>query len=209
MSETAEDLSARCGIIVSHFDLSKMFAIERTSSQDWWYSLSISLKMLRADSDALSERILPIVIVGCMVFVGWKGMSGFRCKMGSLVLVHTLVCVMAVGVTAMPLCSMTQPLRRDGFLGSKQIFEPLWRNLQQYRLINGYGLFRRMTGVGTLTGIGWAGQPPSVVKRPEIILEGLFEGDGEEWTELSFRWKPGNEYNIPRQVAPHQPRYVQ
>lgn len=64
-----------------------------------------------------------------------------------------------------------------------------------------------MTGVGgtspTAT-TGWAGLPPSVVARPEIILEVQF--DDEAWHELSFRWKPGNTEVLPRQVAPHQPR---
>lgn len=173
---------------------------------NWWYSLNVSLKLSRADCDAISERVLPIVIVACLAFVVWKGISAFQEKKSPLVVFHTLVCLMAIGVTAMPLCSLTRQLQRDGFWGSDQLFAPIYRNLQPYRLINGYGLFRRMTGVGPLNGDGWAGQPLSVVKRPEIILEGTFEGDEDEWTELSFRWKPGNVYHMPQQVAPHQPR---
>ena len=83
-------------------------------------------------------------------------------------------------------------------------------------MVNGYGLFRRMTGVapnnehaGNLTNVGWGGLPPSIVARPEIILEGMFanpnNGTGE-WKELIFRWKPGPVTAMPKQVAPHQPR---
>jgi len=104
--------------------------------------------------------------------------------------------MLAIGVTAMPLCSLTRLLQSDGFLGSHHLFSPVYRSLQPFRLINGFGLFRRMTGVGSLNGMGWAGQPPSVVERPEIVLEGMFEGGDDEWTELrSFRWKPGGEHH--------------
>jgi hypothetical protein len=67
---------------------------------------------------------------------------------------------------------------------------------------------------------GWAGLSPSVVARPEIIIEALLEdthdsdgnlaseaGEGGVWHELNFRWKPGNITTWPRQVAPHQPRF--
>eukprot|EP00580_Thalassiosira_gravida_P005343 CAMPEP_0201655742 /NCGR_PEP_ID=MMETSP0493-20130528/46166_1 /ASSEMBLY_ACC=CAM_ASM_000838 /TAXON_ID=420259 /ORGANISM="Thalassiosira gravida, Strain GMp14c1" /LENGTH=259 /DNA_ID=CAMNT_0048132335 /DNA_START=1065 /DNA_END=1844 /DNA_ORIENTATION=- len=71
-----------------------------------------------------------------------------------------------------------------------------------------------MTGVGrqsasdTTDGMpmGWAGMPPSIVARPEIILEALID-DSEEWRELNFRWKPGRIDQLPFQAAPHQPRF--
>jgi hypothetical protein len=167
---------------------------------------NVSMKFTKADIDALSDKSLPVVTVVCLAFALWKGAQRAVRKRSVLGVIHTLVCVVAIGVTAVPLLSLTRPLQERGFWGSKQIFEPLSRAyLRPYRLSNGFGLFRRMTGVGPLVGTGWAGQPPSVVRRPEIILEGLFEGD-DEWTELSFRWKPGDEHAMPRQVAPHQPR---
>eukprot|EP00553_Chaetoceros_curvisetus_P002502 CAMPEP_0204616432 /NCGR_PEP_ID=MMETSP0717-20131115/3679_1 /ASSEMBLY_ACC=CAM_ASM_000666 /TAXON_ID=230516 /ORGANISM="Chaetoceros curvisetus" /LENGTH=269 /DNA_ID=CAMNT_0051629679 /DNA_START=901 /DNA_END=1710 /DNA_ORIENTATION=- len=92
---------------------------------------------------------------------------------------------------------------------------------QSFYISNGYGLFRRMTGVGDATfmmdkrrndGIewGWAGLPPSVVARPEIILEAqVSQGNDKSVVssrELHFRWKPGDVTQRPQQVAPHQPR---
>lgn len=176
--------------------------------QHWWRHLSISLKMSKADCDAFSETVLPYVIVACLLFVLWQGMSSYRRNKNPLTLIHAFGCTVAMGVTALPLCSLTRSLQQDELWGVKQLFVPIYRSVLPYRLVNGYGLFRRMTGVGPLSGSGWAGQPPSVVERPEIVLEGLFEGDDEQWTELSFRWKPGDEYAIPQQVAPHQPRQV-
>jgi len=183
-----------------------MIVIKKIPLQDWWHDLTISLKLTRADCDVLSDHLLPVAVVACLAIVLWKGVTTFHQEKSPLVVIHTLVCLLAIGVTAMPLCSLTRSLQGHGFWGSKQIFTPLYRTLQPYRLINGYGLFRRMTGVGPSNGDGWAGQTPSVVKRPEIILEGVFEGNENEWTELSFRWKPGNVYGAPQQVAPHQPR---
>ncbi|KER19358.1 hypothetical protein T265_11846 [Opisthorchis viverrini] len=62
--------------------------------------------------------------------------------------------------------------------------------LRPYHLTNGYGLFRRMTGVGG---------------RPEVILEGAPSMEGP-WTEYHFRFKPGRVNRTPPVVIPHQPR---
>lgn len=78
--------------------------------------------------------------------------------------------------------------------------------LRPFHVSSGYGLFRRMTGVGKSSKAAtYGGMPPSVVARPEVILEGL---DGREglWKEIPFRYKPGNVLTMPPLVAPHQPR---
>lgn len=59
----------------------------------------------------------------------------------------------------------------------------------RYQLVNSYGLFRRMTGVGG---------------RPEVVIEGSM--DGSTWTEIEFMYKPGNVSTAPPVVTPHQPR---
>ncbi|NWV34082.1 LMF2 factor, partial [Grantiella picta] len=61
--------------------------------------------------------------------------------------------------------------------------------VERFQVVNSYGLFRRMTGVGG---------------RPEVILEGSY--DGHSWTEIEFMYKPGNVSVAPALVAPHQPR---
>ncbi|XP_035011838.2 lipase maturation factor 2a [Hippoglossus stenolepis] len=61
--------------------------------------------------------------------------------------------------------------------------------VDRYQLVNSYGLFRRMTGVGG---------------RPEVVIEGSH--DGITWTEIEFMYKPGNLSAPPAVVTPHQPR---
>lgn len=82
------------------------------------------------------------------------------------------------------------------FLNTLQIaalFAPLDRMgrilhyLSPFFLVNAYGLFAWMT-----------------TKRYEIIIEG--SDDNENWLAYEFKWKPGDIYRAPRQVAPHQPR---
>ncbi|XP_062276716.1 lipase maturation factor 2a [Scomber scombrus] len=72
----------------------------------------------------------------------------------------------------------------------------LWPGVRQvhdlvdrYQLVNSYGLFRRMTGVGG---------------RPEVVIEG--SNDGVQWTEIEFMYKPGNLSAPPPMLTPHQPR---
>jgi hypothetical protein len=155
--------------------------------------------------------------------------------------------VACIGATALPLLMLAvqqlhlHPGERMPWK-TYDFFLPLWRHVQPYGVANSYGLFRRMTGVGTMppgagnNNMGWAGLPPSVVARPELILEGVFrntttstsiissitaqnayddlsstpgveeEAEEDVWREINFRWKPGNVLKRPRQVAPHQPR---
>ena len=62
--------------------------------------------------------------------------------------------------------------------------------VEHLHLVNSYGLFRRMTGVGG---------------RLEVIIEGSNDIDGP-WKEYEFLYKPGNVNNSLPFVAPHQPR---
>ena len=53
--------------------------------------------------------------------------------------------------------------------------------------------------------------PPSVVGRPEVVLEGLIPGTGrfgvpEKWVEIPFLYKPSDPMGGLPWVAPHQPR---
>ena len=74
---------------------------------------------------------------------------------------------------------------------------------------SGYGLFRRMTGVGKSSragaGAGDGDDEHHQVARPEIILQG--SADGRHWKDLSFTHKPGDPTSAPTWVAPHQPTW--
>lgn len=64
---------------------------------------------------------------------------------------------------------------------------PVLRAIAPFRSINGYGLFRAMT-----------------TSRPEIVVE--TSADGATWSELEFRFKPGDLDRPPRAAFPHMPR---
>src|SRR5436190_20871282 len=63
----------------------------------------------------------------------------------------------------------------------------LYRPIEPFRIVNGYGLFRVMTK-----------------ERPEIQVEG--SADGVDWIAYDFKWKPGDVHRAPTWCAPHQPR---
>ncbi|XP_073435385.1 lipase maturation factor 2 [Dendrobates tinctorius] len=65
----------------------------------------------------------------------------------------------------------------------------MFKAVDEYQLVNSYGLFRRMTGVGG---------------RPEVVVEGSY--DKQTWTEIEFMYKPGNVSAPPPIITPHQPR---
>lgn len=81
------------------------------------------------------------------------------------------------------------------------------------RVTSSYGLFRRMTGVGSTPGeLEWAASsstwdydPVAIVARPEVVLEGL-DSTTQEWIEIEFLYKPGDVTAPPKYAAPHQPR---
>jgi lipase maturation factor 1 len=62
-----------------------------------------------------------------------------------------------------------------------------YEQLEAFRIVNGYGLFRVMTK-----------------DRCEIVIEG--SPDGVEWRPYEFKWKPGDVKRAPGWCAPHQPR---
>jgi predicted DCC family thiol-disulfide oxidoreductase YuxK len=62
-----------------------------------------------------------------------------------------------------------------------------YEQVEAFRIVNGYGLFRVMTK-----------------DRCEIVIEG--SADGINWTPYEFKWKPGDVKRAPGWCAPHQPR---
>src|SRR5437870_803851 len=62
-----------------------------------------------------------------------------------------------------------------------------YEQLEAFRIVNGYGLFRVMTK-----------------DRGEIVIEG--SADGINWAPYEFKWKPADVKRAPGWCAPHQPR---
>uniref|UniRef100_A0A8C8B2Y4 Lipase maturation factor n=1 Tax=Otus sunia TaxID=257818 RepID=A0A8C8B2Y4_9STRI len=90
-----------------------------------------------------------------------------------------------LGMFAVSLVSKWGPSSGKLWPGIHQMFSAV----ERFQVVNSYGLFRRMTGVGG---------------RPEVVLEGSY--DQQTWTEIEFMYKPGNVSRAPPVVAPHQPR---
>lgn len=171
------------------------------------HALSIRLLTNPQELDSYTDAVLPFVLYTLITGVGLQTLRQSVSLRSPFAFIQGTVCIVVIGMTALPFFTLTQNLQQRGFVGSSTFFAPMYQKYARpYHLSNGYGLFRRMTGVGASPNgsTGWAGLPPSVVARPEIILEVQLE-DGE-WKELNFRWKPGSVTSLPRQVAPHQPR---
>src|SRR5438270_8114277 len=71
--------------------------------------------------------------------------------------------------------------------GPPRALATIYGQLEAFRIVNGYGLFRVMTK-----------------DRCEIVIEG--SADGIDWLPFEFKWKPGDVIRAPGWCAPHQPR---
>jgi len=179
--------------------------------------MGLKLSMTKYECNLLVERAIPITMTCTLIFTAVTGVRSISKKKSNRLntFIHVLVCCLCISVTAVPFLDLSPNLYQSMLLGF-QLRSSTWRNIRQHSssVSHGYGLFRRMTGVGqqstdvSTNGIpmGWAGLPPSIVARPEIIFEALID-DSDEWRELSFRWKPGRIDQLPLQAAPHQPRF--
>ncbi|KAG7354023.1 lipase maturation factor [Nitzschia inconspicua] len=183
---------------------SSMFRIERAQQDQRW-----NIVLFRDSNWLQPQLLLPHIPYCTILLLGGLTVSFLRSKSVTRVL-HAIVCMLVIGMMAVPF-SQISPNSYSYFYST---FGSLVTNhAKPYLLVNGYGLFRRMTGVGQVpygARPGWAGLSPSIVERPEIALEGVYistDETTESWEELTvFRWKPGKVSDMPWQVAPHQPR---
>lgn len=158
---------------------------------------------------------VPMAIISsllCMIYYAKQTyvQHSLTSKRRLLLLIHLFVCVSCLGLESVPCLNLSSGLWRSPLMSFTRQFIPPWNELQKYHVSNGYGLFRRMTGVGMndifeVENYGWAGMKPSIVNRPEIILEAQMKESGDI-RELKFRWKPGDIMTKPKQIAPYQPR---
>jgi Protein of unknown function (DUF1222). len=192
--------------------------------------MTITLTWTKEFCEFIIEKTVPVVICFVMIYVlsylpemlnTSSTVQNKRKQWQSVI--HLLVCFLCIGMSSVPFINLSPGLRMsvDGghwtMLPVHMFFKP-WKNyIQPFHFSNGYGLFRRMTGVGTSRIVtrtscqisiqkeGWGGLEPSIVERPEVILRGEFSPKST-FRELTFRWKPGDVRKRPKQVAPHQPR---
>jgi predicted DCC family thiol-disulfide oxidoreductase YuxK len=93
-----------------------------------------------------------------------------------------VVIVVTLPINAWLIFSAFKPQSRPpGWLAN------FYEQLEAFRIVNGYGLFRVMTK-----------------DRGEIVIQG--SADGIDWKPYEFKWKPGDVKRAPGWCAPHQPR---
>ena len=179
--------------------------------------LGLRLRLGKKGCNDIVEKTVPVsvfVVLGAIMHEAIRLVlkkSSFRKCLG--VLVKAFISCFCIIATAGPLYGLAPGMNQPTFF--KRVLTSVPH--ESILVSSGYGLFRRMTGVGVVTSAsfnesyGWAGVSPSVVARPEIIVEAAFDDEHKDeekpWRELNFRWKPGNIAHWPRQIAPHQPRF--
>jgi len=198
----------------------KMFRLQKVATPQHEHDLSIdynvSLTLTAEDLTSIIDVGVPCAIVAVNLFIinmfirqQFNDLSPNHRLHNVDVILRAPACALYIFVMAAPMKSLTPHLQNHWMLNISKL-DPLVRVSQTYHVANGYGLFRRMTGVAQhnyragAEQWGTSGLPPSIVARPEIILEGIF--DDNQWYEIEFRWKPGANNVLPHQVAPHQPR---
>ncbi|XP_074660631.1 lipase maturation factor 2-like isoform X2 [Tubulanus polymorphus] len=130
---------------------------------------SLGLEVLTAIYRSLRERGLPkkfSALLGTLLFSALAGMM--------------------FGVSLVPHARLANKMNLKKWPQVKTWYE----TTRPFHITSGYGLFRRMTGVGG---------------RPELVIEGSNSLQGP-WHEYDFLYKPGNTSVMPPIVAPHQPR---
>ncbi|XP_034244722.1 lipase maturation factor 2-like [Thrips palmi] len=163
---------------------------------DWSIETSIGFNLSEFDN-ALGAALPQTVIIGfCfLVFAAVSGVvesllrpSKYLNKALALssVLIYTSIAVFVFGISLVPYST----LHPSGNTTVNSEIRSWHTKTQQWRLVDGYGLFRRMTGVEG---------------RPEVIIEGSNSLEGP-WKEYEFLYKPGNVNSTLPFVAPYQPR---
>jgi predicted DCC family thiol-disulfide oxidoreductase YuxK len=146
-------------------------AIALTGNYCFFNLLTIALCLLLIDDSALGSA-------RCLDWVPQRRVSTSRLANYAAI----AVIVVTLPINAWLIFSAFKPQSRPpGWLTT------FYEQLEAFRIVNGYGLFRVMTK-----------------DRDEIVIEG--STDGIEWTAYEFKWKPGDVKRPPGWCAPHQPR---
>lgn len=203
--------TAICALLFLSISCKMMFRVEQHITEQGKRSMVLKLAMNKNNCNNLVKNAVPIIIIFTLICTFLAGASRLfltrkdRCRLS--VLTHTFVCLLCILITAMPLFDLDPSIHSFRFVKQYTL-----RSIRRQSSVvsHGYGLFRRMTGVGKM--YSGTGPPLSVVARPEIVFDAILKDSSgnwteNDWTELNFRWKPGAIDRRPRQVAPHQPRF--
>ena len=156
--------------------------IALTGNYCFFNLLTIALCLLLIDDAAIgtSRRDIPAPINGAPNASPARTRRALSMQLCSYTALAVIV--VTLPINAWLIFSAFKPQSRPpGWLAK------FYEQLEAFRIVNGYGLFRVMTK-----------------DRGEIVIEG--STDGIEWLPYEFKWKPGNVKRAPGWCAPHQPR---
>ena len=156
--------------------------IALTGNYCFFNLLTIALCLLLIDDAAIgtSRRDIPAAINGAPNASPARTRRALSMQLCSYTALAVIV--VTLPINAWLIFSAFKPQSRPpGWLAK------FYEQLEAFRIVNGYGLFRVMTK-----------------DRGEIVIEG--STDGIEWLPYEFKWKPGNVKRAPGWCAPHQPR---
>src|SRR5437660_4253270 len=157
-------------------------AIAITGNYCFFNLLTIALCLLLIDDQSLCGKSAPLPL-GTLAALP----AGLRSTRGALPqrlcsYASVVVAIVTLPINACLIFSAFKPEARP-----PRMLADIYRKLEAFRIVNGYGLFRVMTK-----------------DRCEIVLEG--SDDGMDWLPYEFKWKPGDVKRAPGWCAPHQPR---
>ena len=156
--------------------------IALTGNYCFFNLLTIALCLLLVDDAAIgtSRRDFPAPINGAPNASPARTRRALSTQLCSYAALAVIVVTLPIN-TWLIFSAFKPQSRPPGWLAK------FYEQLEAFRIVNGYGLFRVMTK-----------------DRGEIVIEG--STDGIEWLPYEFKWKPGNVKRAPGWCAPHQPR---
>jgi predicted DCC family thiol-disulfide oxidoreductase YuxK len=163
-------------LVVAGLMIFLQIVIALTGNYCFFNLLTIALCLLLIDDASISafRRDTRVPIKGAH---GVRALRNQLCSYAAIVVI-----VVTLPINAWLIFSAFKPESRP----------PAWlanfyEELEAFRIVNGYGLFRAMTK-----------------DRDEIVIEG--SANGVDWSPYEFKWKPGDVGRAPGWCAPHQPR---
>ena len=155
-------------------------AIAITGNYCFFNLLTIALCLLLIDDAAVFRMERPSPMSPASQELHPPNMQSIMYRLSTYAAV--IVVIVTLPINAWLIFSAFKPRSRP-----PRALAIVYEQLEAFRVVNGYGLFRVMTK-----------------DRCEIVLEGSAEG--VEWLPYEFKWKPGDVKRAPGWCAPHQPR---
>jgi predicted DCC family thiol-disulfide oxidoreductase YuxK len=152
-------------------------AIGATGNYNFFNLLAIALCLLLIDDAVGSPRTSASPAQTVRGQTTARCLSDRACRYAAIVVI-----IVTLPINLRLIYSAFEPFEQwPKFLGAVNA------QLQPFRILNEYGLFRVMT-----------------LDRKEIVIEG--SADGMDWKPYEFKWKPGDVMHPPGWCQPHQPR---